>query len=198
MAEPCARQLLRRGDAGPVGDGTPERIRTSDLYLRRVALSPLSYWRTSLVPKVRFELTRPQGALRPERSASACSATSAPPSSIGPRALAFKPARWRNARPRPRLNGRGRLAQMVRARRSHRRGHWFESSIAHHAPPADPPQPQFVPDAPAFSLAGAGMRGESVHGPAPAEFTACTATWQPVSACAPVSAIAALVPLTFV
>lgn len=27
----------------------------------------------------------------------------------------------------------GRLAQLARARRSHRRGHWFESSIAHHA-----------------------------------------------------------------
>src|SRR5215207_8933025 len=26
----------------------------------------------------------------------------------------------------------GRLAQLARARRSHRRGHWFESSIAHH------------------------------------------------------------------
>ena len=29
-----------------VSVGTPERIRTSDLYLRRVALYPLSYWRT--------------------------------------------------------------------------------------------------------------------------------------------------------
>ncbi|SVB69495.1 uncharacterized protein METZ01_LOCUS222349, partial [marine metagenome] len=34
------------------------------------ALYPLSYWRISM-PKVRLELTRPQGALRPERSASA-------------------------------------------------------------------------------------------------------------------------------
>src|SRR6266550_3778061 len=29
---------------------------------------------------------------------------------------------------------RGRLAQSVRARGSHPRGHWFESSIAHHFP----------------------------------------------------------------
>ncbi len=27
----------------------------------------------------------------------------------------------------------GRLAQLVRVRRSHRRGHWFEPSIAHHS-----------------------------------------------------------------
>ena len=32
------------------------------------------------------------------------------------------------------LCGSGRLAQLVRARRSHRRGHWFESSIAHQSP----------------------------------------------------------------
>ena len=30
------------------------------------------------------------------------------------------------------LRGHGRLAQSVRARGSHPRGHWFESSIAHH------------------------------------------------------------------
>ena len=114
--------------------GTPERIRTSDLYLRRVALYPLSYWRTFLVPKVRFELTRPQGTLRPERSASACSATSAPASIIALRVLAFKlgaAAAGGGARPAIDSEGVGRLAQMVRARRSHRRGHWFESSIAH-------------------------------------------------------------------
>ena len=38
---------LRRRVLGTVHVGTPERIRTSDLYLRRVALYPLSYWRTS-------------------------------------------------------------------------------------------------------------------------------------------------------
>ena len=33
---------------------------------------------------------------------------------------------------RHQLKIRGRLAQLARALRSHRRGHWFESSIAHH------------------------------------------------------------------
>ena len=36
------------------------------------------------------------------------------------------------ARSGPRAGGQGRLAQSVRARGSHPRGHWFESSIAHH------------------------------------------------------------------
>jgi hypothetical protein len=59
-------------------------IRTHGLSLRRAALYPLSYKRLLrlkgldnhttvmvMVPKGRFELPRPQGALRPERSASA-------------------------------------------------------------------------------------------------------------------------------
>ena len=41
--------------------------------------------------------------------------------------------------------GRGRLAQSVRARGSHPRGHWFESSIAHHKshPRGPAPGPRF-------------------------------------------------------
>ena len=34
--------------------------------------------------------------------------------------------------------GQGRLAQPVRASRSHREGHWFESNTAHHCRPAAP------------------------------------------------------------
>jgi hypothetical protein len=40
-------------------DGTPGRTRTSDLLVRNQTRYPLRYGRLGLVPKVRFELTRP-------------------------------------------------------------------------------------------------------------------------------------------
>jgi hypothetical protein len=72
---------------GPVGCGAPGRIRTSGLCLRRAALYPLSYERTMRnAGALRGDNRGAEGgsrthtsvsSLRPERSASAYSATSA-------------------------------------------------------------------------------------------------------------------------
>ena len=79
-------------------------------------------------------------APRAERRSSRSTASTRPPSGRAGRGSMYD----RDLAPAPCRRASGAIGSVVRARGSHPRGHWFESSIAHHSSGADPhPSPRW-------------------------------------------------------